>query len=135
MRSEPQRDFLYAEHGGRLVMEGQEVFKHAVARMTRGHARGRRRRGHRRSTRSTSSSTTRPTRGSCPPWAAASALDPAKVVDCIADLGNVSAASLPLALAAARADGRLADGARVLLSAFGAGFIWGAAVVDWRATA
>jgi 3-oxoacyl-[acyl-carrier-protein] synthase-3 len=57
------------------------------------------------------------------------------VVDCIAGYGNVSAASLPIALAHARDEGRLPDGARVLLSAFGAGFIWGAAVIDWRSTA
>ena len=63
------------------------------------------------------------------------ALDPARVVDCIAGYGNVSAASIPLALAEARADGRLVDGARVLVAAFGAGFVWGAAVVDWRETA
>ena len=62
-------------------------------------------------------------------------LDPARVVDAIAGVGNVSAASLPLALAAARDDGRLVPGTRVLLSAFGAGFVWGAAMLDWKASA
>jgi 3-oxoacyl-[acyl-carrier-protein] synthase-3 len=57
--------------------------------------------------------------------------DPSKVVDCIAELGNTSAASVPLALEHARADGRLAPGTRVLLCAVGAGFTWGAALLEW----
>jgi 3-oxoacyl-[acyl-carrier-protein] synthase-3 len=59
------------------------------------------------------------------------ALDPGRVVDCIADHGNTSAATLPLALDHAAAHGRLHDGDRVLLGAFGAGFTWGATVVEW----
>jgi 3-oxoacyl-[acyl-carrier-protein] synthase-3 len=58
-------------------------------------------------------------------------LDPAKVVDAIASLGNTSAASVPLALSAARAQGRLRPGMRVLLAAAGSGFTWGASVVQW----
>jgi 3-oxoacyl-[acyl-carrier-protein] synthase-3 len=58
-------------------------------------------------------------------------LDKARVVDCIADLGNTSAASVPLALERARRDGRLAPGMRVLLAAAGSGFTWGASVVEW----
>jgi 3-oxoacyl-[acyl-carrier-protein] synthase III len=54
-----------------------------------------------------------------------------RVVDCIETLGNASAATLPIALAAARGDGRLRPGSRVLLSAFGAGFTWGGGVVEW----
>jgi len=54
-----------------------------------------------------------------------------RVVDCIGRYGNTSAATIPLALDAARAEGRLADGARVLLAAFGAGLTWGATVVEW----
>jgi len=58
-------------------------------------------------------------------------LDPARVVDCIGQLGNTSAASIPVALATARAEGRLEPGARVLLAAVGAGFTWGAVVLEW----
>jgi 3-oxoacyl-[acyl-carrier-protein] synthase-3 len=58
-------------------------------------------------------------------------LDPEKVVDCIGQLGNTSAASIPVALALAREDGRLRAGSRVLLAAVGAGFTWGAVVVEW----
>lgn len=62
-------------------------------------------------------------------------LDQAKVVDCIEKTGNMSAASIPFALDAARQDGRLRPGARVLLSAFGAGFTWGGGVIEWGGTA
>jgi 3-oxoacyl-[acyl-carrier-protein] synthase-3 len=57
-----------------------------------------------------------------------------KVVDCIAELGNTSAASIPLALEQARADGRLLDGSRVLLSAVGAGFTSASALLEWGAS-
>lgn len=58
-------------------------------------------------------------------------LSPDRVVDCIAEFGNTSAATLPLALAHSVDTGRLRDGDRVLLGAFGAGFTWGATVVEW----
>ena len=54
-----------------------------------------------------------------------------RVFDCIADLGNTSAASVPLALAAAVADGALAPGAQLVLGAIGAGLTWGATTVTW----
>jgi 3-oxoacyl-[acyl-carrier-protein] synthase-3 len=59
-------------------------------------------------------------------------LPPERVIDSIADYGNTSAASLPIALAEAAAAGRLRPGSKLLLSAFGAGFTWGAGVVDWE---
>jgi 3-oxoacyl-[acyl-carrier-protein] synthase-3 len=54
-----------------------------------------------------------------------------RVVDCIAQYGNTSAATLPLALAFSEREGMLAPGDRVLLGAFGAGFTWGATVIEW----
>jgi 3-oxoacyl-[acyl-carrier-protein] synthase-3 len=54
-----------------------------------------------------------------------------RVVDCISEHGNTSAGTLPLALDHAERDGRLQPGHRVLLGAFGAGFTWGATVVEW----
>ncbi len=45
--------------------------------------------------------------------------------------GNTSAASIPLALAEAADDGRLADGDLILLSGFGAGMAWATALVRW----
>ena len=58
-------------------------------------------------------------------------VNPERVLDVITDIGNTSAASIPLALAQAQGDGRLAAGDRVLLGAVGAGFTWGATVVTW----
>ena len=54
-----------------------------------------------------------------------------RVLDAIAEVGNTSAASIPLALATARERGLLHDGDKVLLGAVGAGFTWGAVVVEW----
>ncbi|MGH3303477.1 MAG: 3-oxoacyl-ACP synthase III family protein [Streptosporangiaceae bacterium] len=60
-------------------------------------------------------------------------LDPERVVDVVGAFANTSAASLPIALAAAQRDGRLHDGDHVLLAAFGAGLVWGGVVVTWGA--
>jgi 3-oxoacyl-[acyl-carrier-protein] synthase-3 len=54
-----------------------------------------------------------------------------RVFDCIAELGNTSAASVPLALAEARRAGALEPGAQVVLGAVGAGLVWGATVLTW----
>jgi 3-oxoacyl-[acyl-carrier-protein] synthase-3 len=54
-----------------------------------------------------------------------------RVVDCIGSYGNTSAATLPLALSFSEQEGRLKAGDRVLLGAFGAGFTWGASVIEW----
>jgi 3-oxoacyl-[acyl-carrier-protein] synthase-3 len=58
-------------------------------------------------------------------------LRPERVIDCIATYGNTSAASIPIALSEAEADGRLLPGMRVLLGAFGAGFTWGGVFLEW----
>ncbi|MDE3070623.1 MAG: 3-oxoacyl-ACP synthase, partial [Acidobacteriota bacterium] len=50
---------------------------------------------------------------------------------CIGEMGNTSAASVPLALDAAARTGVLAPGARVVLGAIGAGLSWGATVMTW----
>ncbi|OLR94118.1 beta-ketoacyl-ACP synthase III [Actinokineospora bangkokensis] len=49
----------------------------------------------------------------------------------IAEVGNTSAASIPLALDQARAAGRLRAGDRVLLTAFGGGLTWGSTTLTW----
>jgi 3-oxoacyl-[acyl-carrier-protein] synthase-3 len=56
-----------------------------------------------------------------------------RVVDCISEQGNTGAATLPLALSHAAANGMLRPGDRVLLAATGAGFIYGAGLVEWNA--
>ena len=123
LHSEDQRELLYATRAdGRVVMAGSDVFKHAVNRMVE------------------------VTREVCDDLDAIDlfvyhqansrivqavgrrlALDPAKEVDCIERYGNVSAASLPLALAEAGVE----PGMRVLLCAFGGGFVWGAGELTW----
>jgi 3-oxoacyl-[acyl-carrier-protein] synthase-3 len=60
-------------------------------------------------------------------------LDEAKVVNSIDRFGNTSSATLPIALADARERGLLEPGMTVLLAAFGAGFTWGAGVIEWAA--
>jgi 3-oxoacyl-[acyl-carrier-protein] synthase-3 len=47
--------------------------------------------------------------------------------------GNTSAASVPMALVEAVADGRIKPGDRLLMAAFGAGYTAGAAVFEWTA--
>src|SRR3954454_16874085 len=47
--------------------------------------------------------------------------------------GNTSSGSIPLALADAQADGRLRDGALVLMTGMGAGLTWGSSLIEWTA--
>ena len=54
-----------------------------------------------------------------------------KIVINIDRFGNTTAATIPLALADARLDGRLKKGARVLLVSVGAGFTVGAVLLRW----
>jgi 3-oxoacyl-[acyl-carrier-protein] synthase-3 len=58
-------------------------------------------------------------------------LEPARVADYVAHMANTSAASIPLTLSLLREDGRLRPGQKVLLAAIGAGFTWGAGVIEW----
>jgi len=45
--------------------------------------------------------------------------------------GNTSSGSIPLALEDARGEGRLRDGALVLMTGMGAGLTWGSALIEW----
>jgi 3-oxoacyl-[acyl-carrier-protein] synthase-3 len=56
---------------------------------------------------------------------------PQKVVLTVDLHGNTSAASIPLALSVAVADGRIKKGDLVLLEAMGGGFTWGSALLRW----
>jgi 3-oxoacyl-[acyl-carrier-protein] synthase-3 len=58
-------------------------------------------------------------------------LDPAKVVVTVDRHANTSAASVPLALSAAVADGRIKRGDLVMIEAMGGGFTWGASLIRW----
>lgn len=56
-------------------------------------------------------------------------LRPERVISTVAEHANTSAASIPLALAAGVADGRIRGGDLVLMEALGGGMTWGACVV------
>jgi 3-oxoacyl-[acyl-carrier-protein] synthase-3 len=58
-------------------------------------------------------------------------LHPDQVVIDIAEVGNTSAASIPIALDRAWRAGRLAPGGTILTVAFGAGLSWGANLIRW----
>jgi 3-oxoacyl-[acyl-carrier-protein] synthase III len=122
---------IIARHHDRLIrMDGPEVFRHAVARMSAVTEQAVARAGlaledidlfvyHQANARITRAVGEK------------LELRSERVVDCIETLGNASAATLPVALVAAEQDGRLRPGAKVLLSAFGAGFTWGGGVIEW----
>jgi len=128
--SQAARAITIEHHDRKLQMDGQEVYRHAVNRMAEASVEAVDRAGmtladidlfvyHQANARITRALGER------------LGLDPARVVDCIENLGNSSAATLPLALAAAEQDGRLKPGTRVLLGAFGGGFTWGGGVIEW----
>ena len=54
-----------------------------------------------------------------------------KVISNMANYGNTSAASIPLALDEAVRQGRIKDGDVIAASGFGAGLTWGAAIFQW----
>jgi 3-oxoacyl-[acyl-carrier-protein] synthase-3 len=58
-------------------------------------------------------------------------IDPNKVYKNIDRFGNTSAASIPIALDECVRDGRLKDGSLVLMTAFGAGLVWGSVLLRW----
>jgi 3-oxoacyl-[acyl-carrier-protein] synthase-3 len=49
----------------------------------------------------------------------------------VAEVGNTSAASIPIALDRAYRAGRVRPGDLVLLTSFGAGLAWGATLIRW----
>ena len=58
-------------------------------------------------------------------------IEPGKIVYTLARHGNTSAASIPLALNQALEDRRLTEGRLVLMEAMGGGLTWGAALARW----
>jgi 3-oxoacyl-[acyl-carrier-protein] synthase-3 len=115
---------------GYLRMEGKEVFKHAVGMIT----------GVIVDAFEASGTTVDDIDWFVPHQANKRIIDasahklhiaPQKVVLTVDRHGNTSAASIPLALATAVADGRIKKGNLVLLEAMGGGFTWGSALVRW----
>ena len=121
---------IVPREGGRIRMRGHETFREAVARLSLATVQAVRAAGtrledidlfvyHQANGRILSAVGER------------LGLAPDRVVDCISEYGNTSAATLPLALDYVQSEGRLQPGHHVLLGAFGAGFTWGATVVEW----
>jgi 3-oxoacyl-[acyl-carrier-protein] synthase-3 len=125
-------DALFANHDdGMLHMEGKEVYRHAVARMI----------AVTKELLTCNGLTIEDIDYFVPHQANA------RIVSSVADaLGfshdrvsfnlettaNTSAASIPLALAAAERGGHLWPGSLVAMVAFGAGFAWGAGACTWK---
>ena len=119
-----------AREDGIIHMNGWEIFHHAVARMAECSQEVLAREGlavedlalvvpHQANARITTALTER------------LGLRPDQVVDDIADRGNTSAGTIPLALHRAAATGRVPARGHVLLTAFGAGLAWGATVLHY----
>ena len=131
------KDKLFVDGGpgttgtvGHLRMEGREVFKHAVGMIT----------DVIESTYAKAGITSEDLDWFVPHQANKRIIDASakklgiaeeKVVTTVQLHGNTSAASVPLALSVAVADGRIKKGDLVLLEAMGGGFTWGAVLVRW----
>lgn len=131
------KDKLYVDGGpsttqtiGHLRMEGREVFKHAVGMIT----------DVIEATFGDAGITADDLQWFVPHQANRRIIDASarklgipeeKVVVTVDMHGNTSAASVPLALSVAVADGRIKKGDLVLLEAMGGGFTWGAVLLRW----
>ena len=45
--------------------------------------------------------------------------------------GNTTAASIPIALTEAWEEGKVTEGSKIVLAAFGSGFTWGSVMIQW----
>ncbi|WP_046776369.1 beta-ketoacyl-ACP synthase 3 [Streptomyces yangpuensis] len=123
-------DLIHAHHPGTLHLDGADVFRHAVDRMCTASTTAARAAGwdlddidrlvpHQANARITTFVARR------------LGIPSDRQLTNIEHVGNTGAASIPLLLAHATADGRLRPGHRVLLTAFGAGLTWGATTLTW----
>jgi 3-oxoacyl-[acyl-carrier-protein] synthase III len=127
-----QADLLYAERDERVLhMQGSDVYRHAVRRMTAASREALGRAGktvddidlfvaHQANVRIIDAA------------AAELGIPHEKVMVNVDRVANTSSASIPLALEQAEREGRLKPGDTVALAAFGAGFVWGAGIVSWK---
>jgi 3-oxoacyl-[acyl-carrier-protein] synthase-3 len=131
------KDKLFVDGGpsttqtiGHLRMEGREVFKHAVGMIT----------DVIEATFGEAKITAEDIQWFVPHQANRRIIDASakklgiaeeKVIVTVDQHGNTSAASVPLALSVAVADGRIRKGDLVLLEAMGGGFTWGAVLLRW----
>lgn len=130
------RDILYVDGGvstgqtGYLRMEGKEVFRHAVEKLSETAETAMSRAGvgadeidwvvpHQANIRIINST------------ARKMGVPMTKVVTTVQDHGNTSAASIPLALSVAKQNGQLKENDLILTEAIGGGLAWGALVIRW----
>ena len=130
------RDILYVDGGvstgqtGYLRMEGKEVFRHAVEKLSETAETAMSRAGvgadeidwvvpHQANIRIINST------------ARKMGVPMTKVVTTVQDHGNTSAASIPLALSVAKQNGQLKENDLIVTEAIGGGLAWGALVIRW----
>jgi 3-oxoacyl-[acyl-carrier-protein] synthase-3 len=61
-------------------------------------------------------------------------IDAEKALITVHKYGNTSSASIPVALSEAQREGRLTEGARLAIAAFGGGLVWGSMIYEWSMT-
>jgi 3-oxoacyl-[acyl-carrier-protein] synthase III len=131
------RDLLYVDGGvsstgtaGHLRMAGREVFRHAIEKLAATAEAALDKAGltaadvdwlvpHQANLRIITATAQR------------AGIPMERVIVTVAEHGNTSAASIPLALSAGVADGRIGRGDLIVIEAIGGGLVWGAAVVRW----
>ena len=131
------RDKLYVDGGpsstgtvGHLRMDGPEVFRHAVTKISEVIGATLEQAGYKASDIDwfvPHQANKRILDGA----AKKLGLDKDRIIITLDKHANTSAASIPLALSTARADGRIKTGDLVLLEAMGGGFTWGAVLLRW----
>jgi 3-oxoacyl-[acyl-carrier-protein] synthase III len=113
-----------------LLMRGNDVYRHAVERITECSREAVRRAGW-RLTDIDRFVPHQANRRICGAVAQRLDLPEDRVVSNIDRVGNTAAASIPLLLTESAAKGRLRTGDRVLMASFGAGLTWGAITLTW----
>ena len=131
------RDKLYVDGGpsstgtvGHVRMDGPEVFRHAVSKISEVVGDTLKQSGFRASDIDwfvPHQANRRILNGA----ARKLGLDPGRIVITVDKHANTSAASIPLALHTACTDGRIKPDDLVLLEAMGGGFTWGALLIRW----
>ncbi len=130
------RDILYVDGGtstgttGHLIMEGKEVFRHAIEKLAETAPRALEKAGltgedvdwivpHQANIRIIEGTAKR------------MQVPMERVVVTVQDHGNTSAASIPLALSVGKARGQIKKGDLIVTEAIGGGLAWGAVVLRW----
>ncbi|MEM9524409.1 MAG: 3-oxoacyl-[acyl-carrier-protein] synthase III C-terminal domain-containing protein, partial [Pseudomonadota bacterium] len=130
------KELLYVDGGvstrttGRLRMQGKEIFRHAIDKLTRTARLSVKKAGldsrdidwivpHQANLRIIKAIAQR------------MELPPERIVVTVRDHGNTSAASIPLALSVGKARGQIKRGDVLLMDAIGGGLAWGSVILRW----